>query len=48
MTIRIKRFLPIDKVEQHVEVKLAAHQLRAHFVHVLLRVLVREAEDASE
>lgn len=43
MTIRLERFLPIHEMKQHVKVELVAHQLRAHFIHVLLGVLIREA-----
>lgn len=48
MTIRLDRFLPIHKMEEHVEVELVAHQLCAHFIHVLLGILVGEAQDAGE
>lgn len=44
----VEWFLPVDEVEVRVEVVGIAHQLRTHFIHVFLGVLVGEAQYASE
>lgn len=36
----VQWFLPVDEVEVRVEVVGIAHQLRTHFIHVFLGVLV--------
>lgn len=41
----LHRLLSIDKMEQHIQMKLVAHQLRTHFLHILLSILVRVAQD---